>query len=167
MLRIVRVICLWPHPRSASLKKEKLEGAPGSNLMFLCTKIFKREFPPWKGKRVFPEEVHLPRQQQWVGICILIHTLSEGSTARKNKTERSSRKQPCVFVWTNIFNLSFLLEMMKSWQARLKKAPNKGKGEKEVQRGRTQVRARKDLGKQPYVLYGQTFKNLRFSSFTR
>ncbi len=48
-----------------------------------------------------------------------------------------------------------------------RKHPAKAKGGKEVQRGRTQVRARKDLGKQPYVLYAQTFKNLRFSSLTR
>jgi hypothetical protein len=44
----------------------------------------------------------------------------------KNKTGRSSRKQPCVF----IFNLSFLLEMMKPWQAPFKKAPSKDKGGK-------------------------------------
>jgi len=45
-LKIVVVFWLWPYPRAASLKKEKLEGAPGSNLMFLCTKILKRELPP-------------------------------------------------------------------------------------------------------------------------
>jgi hypothetical protein len=115
---------------------------------------------------VFPEEVHLRKQQPWVGICILINTLSEGSTGKKTKQEGALEATLC-FAWTNIFNLSFLLEMMKPWQAQFNKAPNKGKGGKEVQRGRTQVRARKDLGKQPYVSYGQTFKNLRFSSLTR
>ncbi len=52
--------------------------------------------------------------------------------------------------------------MMKPWQAPFNKAPSKDKGGKEVQRGRTQVRARKDLGKQPMFRMDKHLKTLGF-----
>jgi hypothetical protein len=57
---------------------------------------------------VFPEEVHLPRQQSWVGILILINTLSEGSTAKETKQEGALGSN-LVFFMDKHFQLKFPL----------------------------------------------------------
>jgi hypothetical protein len=85
---------------------------------------------------VFPEEAHLPRQQPWVGICILINTFSEGSNANKTKHEGAQGSNLVFFVWTNIFNLSFLLEMMKPWQSTIQESTQqRQRGERKYKEG--------------------------------
>lgn len=113
---------------------------------------------------MFQEEVHHPRQQPWVGIRILINTLLEGSTAKKTKQEGALGSN-LVFVMDKHFQLKFPSGNDEALASTIQQSSQqRGKGST---KRKDPSQSQKGLRKATYVLYGQTFKNLRFSSLTR
>ncbi len=115
---------------------------------------------------MFPEEVHLPRQQPWVGICILINTLSEGSTAKETKQEGALGSN-LVFSMDKHFQLKFPPGNDEALASTIQQSTQQRQRGKGSTKREDPSQSQKGLRKATYVSYGQTFKNLRFSSLTR